>query len=99
MTAPIILPCPSQMGAADSWIAISWPERVTSTDVSPAAFRTALAASQGSQQRVFQWLVLLLRDEVQRLADRTAACLIGVPAGEVLGNPVYVVDAAVGVRA
>ncbi len=53
---------------------------MTSTEVIARAFRAALAASQRPQQRILQRLVLLLRDEVQHIADRAAARLIRIPA-------------------
>ncbi len=65
---------------------------------SSAPFAANFAAPEGTQQRIFERLVLLLGDEVQHVDDRTTARFIRVPAREALGYGIHVVDATRRIR-
>ena len=91
-TAPTVLPARSRIGAAESWIAISWPWRFISTLCSarsttlPSRRQRSSGFSRSSRAHFIQ--------QPQHLADRLAARLGAGPAGELLGDRIEVIDAA-----
>ena len=96
MTAPINRPLRSRIGAAESWIAISWPRRLTSSDGSIELDHAAFA--QAAQDRAVERLAGRFVQHLEHLGDRLPGGFAGVPAGELLGDGIEVVDAAVGIR-
>ena len=91
MTAPIRLPARSRIGAAESWIAISWPRRFTSTVCSVEAEHLPLA--QAAHDRALGRLARRLIDHGQHFADELPLRLAVLPAGQALGHRIHVVDA------
>ena len=94
MTAPIMRPCRSQMGAADSWIAISWPGARDQHGVIGRCAGTRARRAQRAQQRILR----AARASAPSTRFSTSAIgaparLVHAPAGEALGHRIHVFDA------
>ena len=96
MTAPIRFPARSRIGAAESWMAISWPRREMSAVccVKPEHLPLAQAPHDGA----LACLARALIDHRQHVAHQPSLRLAVLPARQALRHRVHVVDAPFGVR-